>query len=114
MRFILPIAATILMAVMMSCGNSASGGSDKFPGHYTDEFGNKFVLNDDYTATIQFDGVDKVIETNWYDGPDHNSAYATIEYNGNPFYYFMRDGNLYRHREDMEKGRPAIKLTRTE
>ena len=81
-------------------------------GKYEDEFGNVFELRDNHTATIQFAGQENVNETVWGDGPNGNSPYATITYNNNPFYYFMRDGNLYRYREDMNEGRHAIKLKR--
>ena len=102
-----------LSMALTSCSGSSAGSSDgKFIGKYEDEFGNKFELKEDYTATIQFAGQDKVNETHWFDGPAHNSPFATIEYNGNPNYYFMRDGFLYRYREDMEQGKAAIKITK--
>ncbi|MBQ9575805.1 MAG: hypothetical protein IJV11_02905 [Muribaculaceae bacterium] len=101
-------------ALTISCGgNSSSGSSDKkFAGSYIDEFGNQFELREDHTATILFKGGDKANETHWSDGPNHDSPFATIEYNGDPSYYYMRDGVLYRHKEDMDRGRPAIKLER--
>ncbi|MBP3738293.1 MAG: hypothetical protein J6I72_04505 [Muribaculaceae bacterium] len=100
-----------LSMALSSCSGSSAGSSDKkFIGKYEDEFGNKFELREDYTATIQFAGQETVNETHWFDGPAHNSPFATIEYNGDVNYYFMRDGFLYRHRDDMEQGKAAIKI----
>jgi len=96
----------VLTIMLSACTGSSNDG--KFAGKYEDEFGNKFELRDDYTATIQFAGQETVNETRWFDGPEHNSPFATIEYNGNLSYYFMRDGFLYRHRDDMEKGSNGI------
>ena len=106
-------AVALLTITLSSCtgGGSGSGGSG-YVGKYEDEFGNKFELRADYTATIQFAGQETANETHWSDGPDHNSPFATIEYNGNPNYYFMRDGVLYRHHEDMERGTARITIKR--
>ncbi len=110
------VLKTLIIALTLTCITACGGGGDstdgKFVGSYVDEFGNKFELRDDHTATIQFKGQDKVNETKWYDGENHDSPFATIAYNGDSKYYFMRDGNLYRHKEDMDNGRPAIKLER--
>ena len=81
-----------------------------YVGSFTDEFNNKFQLNDDSTATIQFAGEDSVINTRWDDGKKYGHTYATIEFNGDPAYYYLRDGKLYRHAEDMEKGTCAINI----
>lgn len=97
---------------LCACGSDTTKQDKAFAGSYVDEFGNKFVLSEDHTATIEFVGTDKVIDTNWHDGPAHNSPFATIEYNGNPNYYYMRDGVLYRHKEDMDNGRSAITIKR--
>ena len=94
------------LLVLISCGQA----EHKFIGKFTDEFGNKFELRDDYTATITFAGTEPV-ETKWSDGADHKSPYATIEYNGNAAYYFLRDGQLYRHLENMTQGKLGIKIT---
>ncbi len=103
----------IVCLVLAACGKS-SDGSKGFAGKYEDEFGNKFELREDHTATIQFAGQDNVNETHWFDGENHDSPFATIEYNGDPAYYYMRDGVLYRHKEDMDSGHPAIKLEKEE
>ncbi len=105
-RFVLflCLAVTILLS---ACG----GKSDhEFAGTFTDEFNNKFVLNKDYTGTIQFAGNSKVENIKWFDGEDHKRPYATIEYNEDPTYYFLRDGALYRAQKDMDEGRCAIKI----
>lgn len=81
-------------------------------GKYIDEFGNKFELRDNHTATIQFVGQDKVNETHWYDGAHNDTSYVTIEYNGDTTYFYMNHGKLYRTKEGMETGHPAIELKR--
>lgn len=102
--------------VLCACGgggskhNPSAQGSAKFVGVFTDEFGNRFELKDDYTGTVQFDRHDEVDSIKWSDGDNHDRPYATIEWNGDPTYYFLRDGNLYRHQDDMEFGRCAIKI----
>ena len=104
----------IVCLVLAACGKSSDGSTQGFAGKYEDEFGNKFELREDHTATIQFAGQDNVNETHWFDGENHDSPFATIEYNGDPAYYYMRDGVLYRHKEDMDSGHPAIKLEKEE
>lgn len=94
--------------LLTACGGSSERPAHKFAGTFTDEFDNKFVLNEDYTATIQFAGSDNIVETAWHDGVNHNSPFATIEYNGDPTYYYLRDGFLYRRQEDMANGTCAI------
>ena len=95
----------LAVVLLVSCGGSRKG---KFAGSFEDEFHNKFVLNEDYSATIQFAGNEEVIPTVWSDGEDHKSPFATIRYNGDPHYYYLRDGFLYRHKKDMDNGRNAI------
>ena len=110
------IAKLLLIAACSVCiyscgsGNKGAGKENSCVGVFTDEFGNRFELREDYTASIVFAGNDKTNNTKWRDGENHDSPFATIEYNGDPSYYFLRDGFLYRHREDMEKGRCAIKI----
>lgn len=104
----------MLVCLVAALVFSACGGNDrtdhKFAGSFTDEFGNKFVLNDDYTGTLQFDKTDKVQTIKWYDGEDHKRPYATIEWNGDPTYYYLRDGALYRTQDEMNQGRCAVKI----
>lgn len=104
------LLACIAVAVM-SCGNK-NADAGKVTGKYVDEFGNKFELREDHTATIQFDGQDKVNETRWYDGDRGDTSYVSIGYNGDTAYYFMSHGKLYRSKENMEVGTPAIDLKR--
>ena len=101
------LALTVVLAVSCGSGDSRKG---KFAGTFVDEFGNKFELKEDYSATIQFVCDDKVNQTRWRDGANHDSPFATIEFNGDPAYYYLRDGMLYRHKDDMDNGRCAIKL----
>ncbi len=108
----LVVLAMLACVTLTACTHSKPGGTREtgFAGKFTDEFGNKFVLNDDYTATIQFVGSDSVINTTWLDGADHQSPYATIMFNSDPAYYYLRDGFLYRHLKDMQEGTLAIKI----
>lgn len=112
-RTITVLVCMLLSCLLLgSCGRKGKAQRERaFAGSFVDEFGNEFVLNDDYTATIRFAGKDsKENKTVWRDGARHDSPFATIEYNGDPVYYYLRDGKLYRHREDMEKGRCAIDI----
>lgn len=97
----------LLLAVTACSDKSAH----KFAGTFEDEFGNRFELRSDYTATIQFAGNQDAVETQWSDGEDHQRPFATIRYNGDPTYYYLRDGQLYRRKEDMNNGRCAIHIT---
>lgn len=108
-RFILffCFAASLLLC---ACGGGKRS-DNKFAGTFTDEFKNKFELKEDHTGTIQFDGNKDKDSITWSDGDDHKRPFATIKYNGDPTYYFLRDGALYRHQEDMDNGRCAIKIT---
>lgn len=95
---------------MVSCGGGSNKKGNDFAGSFTDEFGNKFELKEDYSATIQFAGESTIQHSKWSDGENHDRAYATIEFNGDPSYYFLRDGKLYREREDMERGSCPISI----
>lgn len=109
LKYLVAFACLSLSLLFAACGGKSEA-KHGFVGKFTDEFGNKFELRSDYTATIQFVGDEKVNETKWHDGPLHDSPFATIEFNGNPVYYYLRDGVLYRHKEDMDSGRCAIKI----
>jgi len=105
---------TLLIAgvavIIAACSKSADDG--KVTGAYVDEFGNKFELREDHTATIQFNGQDKINETRWLDGEHGDTSYVTIEYNGDSTYYYMSHGKLYRHYKDFESGFSAIEIKR--
>lgn len=101
---------TILLASLQSCGGSAKHGENhRFVGTFEDEFGNQFTLNEDMSTTITFKGA-KEYKGKWNDGENHQRPYATLEYNGDPNYYYLRDNYLYRYRQDMEEGRCKIKI----
>jgi len=97
-----------LVAVVMVLITSCTQKPHDFVGKFTDEFGNQFELREDHTATIHFSGTEKVNETVWRDTVYHEKPVATIEFNGDPAYYYLREGSLYRHVEDMKEGRCAI------
>lgn len=109
-RLVLFLALAVSL-VFCACGGGSKHGDSKFAGTFTDEFNDKFELREDYTGTIQFDGNDKKISITWSDGENHKRPFATISFNGDPAYYYLRDGSLYRQKEDMENGRCAIKIT---
>lgn len=98
----------------MSCGGGSKQENHGLAGSFTDEFENKFVLNEDYTGTLQFAGNEKKEQITWSDGDDHKRPFATIKWNGDPAYYYLRDGALYRQETDMNEGRAAIKITYNE
>lgn len=107
-KFISFLCILSAVVLMVSCGGEKKGNG--FVGSFTDEFGNKFELKEDYSATIQFVGEKDVQKSKWSDGEKHDHPYATIEFNGDPSYYYLRDGALYRDRSDMESGDCAIKI----
>lgn len=109
-RFIKTLLVAGVAVAVMSCNKSADDG--QVTGKYVDEFGNKFELREDHTATIRFDGQDKVNETRWYDGERGDTSYVTIGYNGDTTYYYMSHGKLYRSLESFTAGHPAIQLKR--
>lgn len=116
MKRIALLAAFALVLALSACGgkSNSTGSTDNnhsFAGTFTDEFGNRFELLDDYRGTIQFDKHTEVDSITWFDGENHDRPYATINYNGDPTYYYLRDGSLYRHQDDMERGRCAIKIS---
>ena len=112
MKKFFQLALVLTLAIFVaSCGGKKAQDNNKFAGSFTDEFHNEFTLNDDHTATIKFAGEDSAFHTKWSDGTNHDQPYATIQFNGDPTYYYLRDGKLYRHQEDMEKGTCAIKIT---
>lgn len=96
---------------LLLCACGSKHDDSKFAGTFTDEFNNKFELRSDYTGTIQMAGNQNKENITWSDGEDHKRPFATIKYNGDPNYYYLRDGFLYRHQEDMDHGRMAIKIT---
>ena len=108
-RFLVFICLAVTF-VFMSCGGGSKQENHGFAGSFTDEFENKFVLNEDYTGTIQFAGNEKKEQITWSDGDDHKRPFATIKWNGDPTYYYLRDGALYRQETDMNEGRAAIKI----
>lgn len=97
----------VMMLTLASCGSKKHEG---YVGKFTDQFGNKFELRADYTAGIEFVGTQKVTEVTWSDGEAHDRAYATISFNGNPNYYYLRDGVLYGSESAMVNGHPAIQI----
>lgn len=106
----LKAAFTVCLMILMVCGCSSER-RDCYAGRFTDEFGNRFELREDGTGTMQFVGQDIVNDIVWKDGSKTGNPCSTIEWNGNASYYFLRDGVMYRYREDMDEGRRAIKIT---
>lgn len=104
--------ALIWIVSSLVLASSCSRDPKAFAGIFTDEFGNKFVLNADSTATIQFAGFDSVEQTRWSSVEvSKDSAFACIEYNGNPEYYYLYKNKLYRYKEDMDEGRRGIEIS---
>lgn len=111
MKFFQTLVIAGLAACVVSCGNK-NAAEGPVTGKYVDEFGNKFELREDHTATIQLAGQDNINETKWYDGEHSDTSYVTIEFNGDTTYYFMSHGKLYRSKEQMNIGSPAIEMKR--
>jgi len=104
--------AALLSAALLltACNSKPKGTAGNFKGEFVTAFGDRFVLNDDYSAEIQFDKQDTVFHTSWGDGPDHDRAYANIGFNGNSAYFYVRDGKLYYHKGEMEQGKNGVDL----
>ena len=96
-RFFGIISLIAVIAMMVACSDSKR---DSYVGKFTDEFGNKFELR-----------TQRVNEQKWSDGDNHELPYAMISFNGNPAYWYLRDGMLYTSMEHMAQGHPAIKIT---
>ena len=109
-KYFKALLITAIVTTAFSCNKNADDG--QVTGKYVDEFGNKFELREDHSATIQFDGQDKVNDTRWHNGARNDTSYITIEYNGDSTYYYMSHGKLYRRIEDLKAGHPAIELER--
>lgn len=97
----------ILSIIIIACGREQVAST----GSFVDEFGNRFVLNADSTATIQFAGMNEVESSYWHivRQPD-GIVYASIYYNGNPEYYYLTNNKLYRYKKDMLNNRNAIEV----
>ena len=102
----LAAAACLLLAGCSKTRGSREGG---FTGTFTDEFGNQFTLNEDMTSIVTISGA-QPDTTQWSDGDNHDQDYATIMYNYDPNYFFLKDGKLYNSRKAMEQGHPAIEI----
>lgn len=100
---------TISLLVIVAITLTSCVKHNKFSGKFSDEYGNTFELRDDYTATIQLKD-SLPVETVWSDGGDPDAVFATIELNGNPAHFFLRDKALYRSREYMIKGKMGSKV----
>ena len=112
MKKFLLVSCFVTVLIALTACSDKQGNAHKFIGKFTDEFGNKFELREDKTATIVFAGLDdKVVETTWSNGEGDSLPYATIAFNGDPTSYFLRDGVLYRDRQHMDDGAPAIQIT---
>lgn len=96
------ITFVCLLTLTVACGNSSQKDTH-YAGTFVDEFGNQFILNDDHTGTIQFYGNTKVNKIAWKEHKQKDRQYATIEFNGDPSYYFLHNGYLFRQQSDMEK-----------
>ena len=103
---VLAVAACLLLAGCSKTRGSREGG---FTGTFTDEFGNQFTLNEDMTSIVTISGA-QPDTTQWSDGDNHDQDYATITYNYDPNYFFLKDGKLYNSRKAMEQGHPAIEI----
>jgi len=104
------IAMLSLAVLFSACNNKPKGTAGNFVGEFVTAFGDRFVLNEDHSAEIQLDKQDSIFKTFWDDGPAHDRAYATIAFNANPAYFFVRDGQLYYHKIDMEHGKDGVKI----
>lgn len=104
---------------LTGCGNKGSlstsceeENNPQYVGTYLDEYGNLFVLNDNHTATIQLANSDNIHEETWKEHHRDGCYYTTISFNGNPAYYYLHDGYLFCHLEDMESLRSPIVITK--
>jgi hypothetical protein len=96
-----------MLAMMASCSHKRA----TFAGTFHDEFGNKFVLNADYSATMELVNTDKIIPIKWALLDTDSAQYATIAFNGDDSYYILKDDRtMFRHADDLNAGRAAISI----
>lgn len=107
-KYIFSLISTILICMSVACGSDSK--THQYAGVFVDEFQNRFELKEDGTGTILFVGQSDPVNITWKDGSENKVPFGTIQYNGDPAYYYMRDGVLYRHKEDMDKGQCAIEI----
>lgn len=88
--------------VFSSCGNvDKPSSSHVFNGIFKTETGIKFELKEDSTTFILFN------DSIHYKGVwaihrnDENTEYVTIEFAGNPNYYYLKDSQLYHSEREM-------------
>ena len=105
---------TVLFSVFILCSCGTNKSEHQFIGKFQDEFGNKFELKEDMTATIEFVNTNKITHTTWTNTEADDYPYAAIEYNGNPEYFLLQGDGLYRHVEDMKNNRRKVIVTRQE
>ncbi|MBO5627667.1 MAG: hypothetical protein J5965_01135 [Aeriscardovia sp.] len=107
-RKIYSLLLSLTSVLVLSCGQQK--GINEFAGVYDDEFNNHYELYDDHTAIIQFAGETERITSKWAEKRESDKHFAVIEYNGNPAYYYLYNGALYRTKENMESGHCAIEI----
>jgi hypothetical protein len=99
-----------ILLMLVGCAHHSSNPS--FIGAFEDEFGNKFVLNEDHSATIEYVNTNKVIPTTWNLVESDSASYATIAFNGDDHYFLVKDeSSMFRHMADMMANRAAISIT---
>ena len=100
------------MCVVLALAGCAQQKSDPtFVGSFQDEFGNKFALNADQSATIEFVNTGKIIPTTWEKLDADSARYAAIAFNGDPSYYILKDERtMFRHADDLNANRAAISI----
>ncbi len=92
-------------ALIFSCGGVekkkvAKDADHPYFGTFTTEYGMKFQLKKDYTTVLMFqDSI--TYEGKWDMKMQGQHEFATIEFGGNEEYYFLKDGMLYRKKEQM-------------
>ena len=107
MKKYLGFALIVVVTVLLMSGCQKA---HEYVGRFTDEFNNVFELRADHSVTIHFAGSDHLVETVWRDSVYHKIPFAAIEFNGDPAYYYLRDGSLYRRLDNMEDETCAINI----
>lgn len=90
-----------LLSLVGFSGCNHNSAKTEYSGVYIDEYGNRFTLNENHTGTILFVNSEKVNNIMWNEEKKYGIQCATISYNGNPEYYYLRKGYLFLHKEDM-------------
>ena len=107
MKKIALFASLFICIILFACSKH-----EGFVGKFVNEHGTVFELRADSTGTILFqDSID--YECTWasHFNEVENFEYATVEFGGNPTYYFVRDNQIYRSKQGMMSQTNGVEIS---